>query len=238
VAPVSLDARLDRVAWDEVEAALSERPYAALGRLLTAAECRDLTSLYDDERRFRSRVDMERHRFGVGEYKYFRSPLPSLVEVLRQQAYRRLAPIADRWAQALGTDDRYPDRLADYLALCAKAGQTRPTPLLLRYEAGGYNALHQDIYGERAFPLQLAVFLSQPGRDFTGGAFLLVEQRPRMQSVGEALTPAQGEAIIFANRYRPVRGSRGFYRGNVRHGVSRVETGRRFTLGIIFHDAA
>jgi hypothetical protein len=181
---------------------------------------------------------MARHRFGVGEYKYFASPLPPLVEELRQLAYARLAPIASRWVEALRTGEQYPERLDDYLARCAAVGQTRPTPLLLRYEAGGYNALHQDVYGKEAFPLQLVVFLSRPGIDHTGGAFLLVEQRPRMQSVGEALTPGLGEAVVFATRHRPVRGARGFYRASVRHGVSRVETGRRFTLGVIFHDAA
>jgi hypothetical protein len=216
---------------------LWERPYARLGRLLAAAECRELVALWDDERRFRSRVEMERHRFGVGEYKYFARPLPRLVEELRSLGYACLAPIANRWAEALGSRERYPARLADFLARCAAARQKRPTPLLLRYEAGGWNALHQDLYGEVAFPLQLAVFLSQPGRDYEGGSFLLVEQRPRAQSVGEALACDQGEAVVFANRYRPVRGSRGFYRGNVRHGVSRVESGRRYTLGVIFHDA-
>lgn len=236
--PASLAARLERIDWPKVQAALWERPYARLGRLLTTAECRDLIALYDDDRRFRSRIEMERHRFGVGEYKYFASPLPPLVQELRQLAYARLAPIANGWAEALGELEPYPRRLRAFLVRCAKVGQRRPTPLLLRYEAGGYNALHQDLYGELAFPLQLAVFLSRPGRDYTGGAFLLVEQRPRMQSVGEALDFGRGEAVVFANRFRPVRGARGFYRGKVRHGVSRVERGRRLTLGVIFHDAA
>jgi hypothetical protein len=233
-----LASRLDRVEWDAVAAALVARPFARLGRLLDARECRALAERYDDERRFRSRVEMARHRFGEGEYKYFASPLPPLVAELRQHAYRHLAPIADRFAETLGTDERYPERLETFLDRCRAAGQRRPTPLLLRYEAGGWNALHQDLYGAVAFPLQLAVFLSQPGRDYTGGTFLLVEQRPRAQSVGDALLPEQGEAIVFATRHRPVRGARGFYRANVRHGVSRVETGRRFTLGVIFHDAA
>jgi uncharacterized protein len=229
--------RLVAVDWPAVEAMLWERPYARLGTLLTPAECRDLASLWDDDRRFRSRVDMERHRFGVGEYRYFGRPLPRLVEELRTLTYALLAPIVNRWAEALGGRERYPARLKDFLGLCAAAGQTRPTPLLLRYEVGGWNALHQDLYGEVSFPLQLVVFLSQPGRDYEGGAFLLVEQRPRAQSVGEALSCARGEAIVFANRRRPVRGTRGFYRSNVRHGVSRVESGRRYTLGVIFHDA-
>ncbi len=233
----ALRTRLDRVRWREVEAALEERPYAPLGRLFTSAECRGLIALYPDDGRFRSRVDMERHRFGVGEYKYFAHPLPALVEELRAAAYPRLARVANRWAEALGASERYPERLDEFLARCHAAGQTRPTPLLLRYETGGYNALHQDLYGDLAFPVQLAVFLSRPGRDYTGGEFLLVEQRPRAQSVGEAVRYGEGEAIVFANRHRPVRGARGFYRAAVRHGVSRVQSGRRFTLGVIFHDA-
>ena len=237
MAPASLAARLGQVDWPSVEAGLSERPYARLGHLLTEGECEETRRLYDDDACFRSRIDMERHRFGIGEYKYFGRPLPRLVEELRRLAYPRLAPIANRWAEALGPDKRYPKRLSEFLARCAKSGQKRPTPLLLRYDAGGWNALHQDVYGPVAFPLQLAVFLSRPGCDYTGGAFLLVEQRPRAQSVGEALTFDQGEAVVFANRHRPVRGSRGFYRAAVRHGVSRVEAGRRFTLGVIFHDA-
>lgn len=249
MAAADLGSRLSWIDWIQVEADLGERPYARLGPLLNAAECADLIALYDDDPRFRSTVDMGRHRFGEGEYKYFARPLPPLVEELRSSAYERLAPIANRWAVALHKPgpplprsrgallDPYPGRLPDFLARCAAAGQTRPTPLLLRYEAGGFNALHQDLYGEVAFPLQLAIFLSQPGRDYEGGAFLLVENRPRAQSIGEALVPARGEAIVFANRHRPVRSARGVYRANVRHGVSRIESGRRFTLGVIFHDA-
>jgi hypothetical protein len=230
------------VDWTTVERSLLERPFARLGPLLTRTECEALVALYEDERRFRSRVNMEQHRFGAGEYKYFARPLPLLVERLRHLAYERLAPIANAWAALLAAPPTaarggYPEQLSDFLARCAAAGQTRPTPLLLRYEAGGFNALHQDLYGEVAFPLQLAVFLSRPGEDYEGGAFLLVENRPRAQSIGEALFPEQGEAIVFANRYRPVRSARGAYRANVRHGVSRVERGRRFTLGVIFHDA-
>ena len=217
--------------------ALSNQPYARLGRLLTAAECGHLKALYPDDRSFRSRVDMERHRFGAGEYKYFAHPLPPLVEELRSAAYPHLARVANRWAEALGVTPSFPPRLEDFLARCHAAGQRRPTPLLLRYETGGYNTLHQDLYGEVAFPLQLAVFLSQPDRDYTGGEFLLVEQRPRAQSVGEALLLGEGEAVVFANRHRPARSARGFYRAAVRHGVSRVRSGQRFTLGVIFHDA-
>jgi len=225
------------VRWDEVERTLLERPFARLGPLLTPAECEELVALYEDEGRFRSRVDMERHRFGVGEYKYFHYPLPPLVGELRERVYPRLAPTANRCASALGLPERFPPRLAGFLDRCRAAGQERPTPLLLRYAGGGWNALHQDLYGDVAFPLQLAVFLSRPGRDYEGGAFLLVEQRPRAQSMGEAILPSQGEGVVFFTRHRPVRGKRGFYRANVRHGVSRVESGRRHTLGVIFHDA-
>ena len=229
--------RLEAVDWAGVGALLSERPYASLGTLLSREECERVAAGWDDEAAFRSRVEMERHRFGVGAYKYYRYPLPRLVEDLRQLAYPRLATIANRWMEDLGARDRHPTTLAPLLSRCHEAGQTRPTPLLLRYESGGYNALHQDLYGPVAFPLQIAIFLSQPGRDYDGGAFLLVEQRPRAQSIGEALTPSQGEAVVFTTRYRPVRSARGFARASVRHGVSRLERGSRHTLGIIFHDA-
>jgi hypothetical protein len=236
-AGASLATRLGRVCWDEVHDALRERPFARLGRLLTPAECASLARLYPEERRFRSRVDMERHRFGRGEYKYFARPLPAIVEELRERVYPRLVPVANGFAEAFGAAERYPDRLSEFLARCRAKGQQRPTPLLLRYEAGGWNALHQDLYGDVAFPLQLAVFLSRPGTDYAGGAFLLVEQRPRAQSIGEALLPEQGEGVVFVTRHRPVQGARGFYRATVRHGVSRLESGRRLTLGVIFHDA-
>jgi hypothetical protein len=180
---------------------------------------------------------MEQHRFGAGEYKYFARPLPPLVEWLRQRLYVPLAETANRWTEALGDRSRFPASLEEFLARCSAAGQKEPTPLLLRYEAGGYNCLHQDLYGDVAFPLQVAVMLSEPGRDYEGGEFLLVEQRRRAQSAGEAIVAAQGEMVIFPNRYRPVRGSRGYCRVNVRHGVSRVRSGRRLTLGLIFHDA-
>ena len=180
---------------------------------------------------------MERHRFGVGDYKYFARPLPRLVEQLRRHAYPRLVPIANGWAEALGSRDRFPPTLEAFLARCAKAGQTKPTPLLLHYEAGGYNCLHQDVYGAVGFPFQIVFFLSRPGEDYDGGEFLLVEQRPRAQSVGEAMLGRRGGLLVFTNRIRPARGARGFYRVNVRHGVSRVRSGTRYTLGIIFHDA-
>jgi hypothetical protein len=205
--------------------------------VLTPEECGGLVALYRDESRFRSRVDMARHRFGIGEYRYFAHPLPPLVDALRTHAYPRLAVIANRWMEALGAPERYPPDLEGLLALCRRHGQTRPTPLLLHYEAGGYNCLHQDLYGEVAFPLQITGFLGRRGLDYTGGEFLLVEQRPRVQSRGEVIDPEQGELLVFPTRYRPVAGARGHYRATVRHGVSRVRSGTRYTLGVIFHDA-
>ena len=233
----SVHDRLGELAWPALEAQLWERGWAGPVPFLAPDECRALTALYAEEERFRSRVDMERHRFGVGDYKYFARPLPPLVEELRVHAYPRLAGVANGWMEALGQKERYPETLAAFLARCARAGQTRPTPLLLHYEAGGYNCLHQDVYGAVGFPFQIVFFLSRPGRDYTGGEFLLVEQRPRAQSVGEAITAEQGELLVFTNRFRPARGARGFYRVNVRHGVSRVRSGTRYTLGVIFHDA-
>jgi len=205
--------------------------------LLTAKECDALIALYGNDQLFRSRIDMKRFRFGEGEYKYFTYPLPPLVQTLRETIYPRLAVIANGWATALGQPDIFPSNHAELLAVCRRKGQTKPTPLLLRYSAGDYNCLHQDLYGAVAFPLQLTAFLSRPDRDFSGGEFLLVEQRPRAQSRGEVMDPQQGEIVIFATRHRPVQGSRGHYRVNMRHGVSTVHSGSRFTLGVIFHDA-
>jgi uncharacterized protein len=229
--------RLARLDWPTLEAGLWERGWAKTPPFLTSRECSSLIRLYPQEGRFRSRVDMERHRFGVGDYKYLARPLPPLVEQLRVHAYPPLAAVANRWTKALGLAESFPPNLAAFLARCAEARQTKPTPLLLHYEAGGYNCLHQDVYGAVGFPLQLVAFLSRPGRDYSGGEFLIVEQRPRAQSVGEAIVGEEGELLVFTNRVRPARGARGFYRVNVRHGVSRVRCGRRYTLGIIFHDA-
>lgn len=219
-----------------LEASLDAQGYATVP-LLDAESCRALAALYDDPARFRSRVVMQRHAFGQGEYQYLSYPLPPLVQALREKLYPRLAPIANRWRARLGETARFPPTLAAFLATCHDAGQTLPTPLLLKYGAGDYNRLHQDLYGEQVFPLQATVLLSAPGRDFTGGEFLLVEQRPRMQSKGEIVPLAQGDAVIFAVRERPVMGARGHYRAALRHGVSVVRTGHRMTLGIIFHDA-
>lgn len=229
--------RLRPLPWTEMERALWDFGYAKAGPVLTPEECRELIALYPDDRLFRSRVDMARYRFGVGDYKYFGYPLPPVVEELREHAYPSLAAIANRWAEALGGAERYPATLAEFTTQCQAAGQTKPTPLLLHYEAGGYNCLHQDLYGDIAFPLQVVCFLSSPGRDYEGGEFLLVEQRPRAQSIGEATLPEQGELIVFTTRYRPVKGARGYYRANIKHGVSRVKSGSRYTLGVIFHEA-
>jgi len=229
--------RLQQLDWPAIARALSDRGWATTPPLLSASECAELIALYPHERSFRSRVDMARFRFGEGEYKYFACPLPSVVLALRRHAYPHLAAIADAWSAALGGKPGYPPDLDGFLAVCAEHGQTKPTPLLLRYEAGGYNCLHQDLYGEVAFPLQMTCLLSRPGADFTGGEFLLVEQRPRAQSRGEVVPLAQGQIVIFATRERPARGARGAYRVTLRHGVSRVTSGERYTLGVIFHDA-
>lgn len=231
-----IEERLAAYDWAAVERSLAERGYARLPGLLTSDECAGVAALYGEADRFRSRIDMARYRFGEGRYEYFAYPLPRLVAALRRALYRELAPIANRWMELLRIDARYPERLEDFLAHCAAHGQRRPTPLLLCYEAGGYNCLHQDLYGDVAFPLQIAIVLSRRDVDYEGGEFLLVEQRPRAQSRGEAIAADQGEGIVFTTRYRPVRGSRGVYRVNVRHGVSTIRRGVRFTLGIIFHD--
>src|SRR5690349_17236169 len=221
-----------------IEGALDAEGWAPLPRLLDRAACERLRALYDDDARFRSTVVMARHGYGRGEYRYFAYPLPDVVSRLRGALYPRLAPIANRWSEALRSPVRYPARHADYLERCHAAGQRRPTPLLLRYGTGDYNCLHQDLYGEHVFPLQVVVLLSAPGREFTGGELVMTEQRPRMQSRAMVLPLAQGDAAVIAVHHRPVQGARGVHRVNLRHGVSRVTGGDRRTLGIIFHDAA
>jgi hypothetical protein len=230
--------RLSGLDWPQIAGSLDEWGHARTSALLTPAECANVRGLYMDGARFRSRVDMARYRFGVGEYKYFADPLPTIVQELREHAYTPLAAIANRWEAALKSGIRHPAELAGLLALCARRGQKKPTSLLLRYEAAGYNCLHQDIYGDVVFPIQLTVLLSEPGKDFEGGEFLLVEQRPRAQSRGSVVHLEQGEAVIFTTRHRPVASARGHYRANMRHGVSRVLSGERYTLGVIFHNAA
>jgi len=224
--------------WAGVAAALDEQGYATVPDLLDPGASRRLVALYDEHDAFRSRIVMQRHNFGRGEYKYLAYPLPDEVARLRHALYAHLAPIANRWRDRLKDNGSFPPTLDAYLAECHAAGQRRPTPLILKYDAGDYNCLHQDLYGALVFPLQLTVLLSEPGRDFTGGEFLLVEQRPRAQSRGEVVPLRQGEAVIFPVHHRPVEGTRGFYRMTMRHGVSRIRSGRRFTLGVIFHDAA
>jgi hypothetical protein len=225
------------VDWQCVEDELNAFGCARVPGLLAPADCTQLAAGYDEADRFRSRIVMARHGFGRGEYQYFRYPLPDTVQALRTALYGPLAAIANRWQAALGIDERYPPRHADYLARCHAAGQVRPTPLLLRYDAGDYNCLHQDVYGEHVFPLQMAVLLSEPDSDFEGGEFVLTEQRPRMQSRADVVPLRRGDAVVFAVHHRPVNGTRGAYRVNLRHGVSRVRSGRRHTLGIVFHDA-
>jgi hypothetical protein len=229
--------RLTALDWTTIERSLWDWGYARTPPLLTTEECDGLVASYDDNAHFRSRIDMARYRFGIGDYKYFADPLPPLVQALRTHAYPPLAAIANQFEAALDTATLHPPDLAGLLALCHRRGQTKPTPLLLHYEAGGYNCLHQDVYGDVVFPLQLTCFLSRRGVDYDGGDFLLVEQRPRAQARGDAIATEQGEILIFPTRHRPVQGARGWYRAAMRHGVSRVLRGRRYTLGIIFHDA-
>src|SRR4051812_16562390 len=229
---------VENIDWARVSSELDAQGHAVVEGLVSRAECSALASLYSEDGLFRSRVVMGRHGFGRGEYKYFRYPLPGLIAGLRTALYPRLAPIANRWADAMGLDVRYPDRHAQFIKRCHAAGQRRPTPLLLRYGVDDFNCLHQDLYGEQVFPLQLTILLSEPGRDFTGGEFVMTEQRPRMQSRPAVVPLAQGDAVLFAVHHRPVQGTRGVYRVNMRHGVSRVRSGQRHTAGIIFHDAA
>lgn len=236
--PQTIAARLARLDWSRIAADLDASGWATTGPILDPAECTRIASRYDEDPPFRSRVVMARHGFGQGEYRYFAYPLPDDVAALRQHLYARLAPVAERWRSSLGGADPYPSEHGDYLARCHEAGQTRPTPLLLRYAAGDHNCLHQDLYGALAFPLQAAFLLSQPGADFEGGELVLTEQRPRMQSRVHVVPLRQGEAVIFAVNQRPVQGTRGSYRVTMRHGVSPVRSGRRHTMGIIFHDAA
>lgn len=229
--------RVKALDWERVATDLDACGNAMIEGLITPEECDALAGLYPVDGIFRSRVVMARHGFGRGEYKYFSYPLPDMISGLRTALYPHLAPIANRWNLSMGIAVRYPAEHADFLARCHTAGQLRPTPLLLQYRAGDYNCLHQDLYGEHVFPFQVTILLSEPGRDFTGGEFVLTEQRPRMQSRPEVVPLRQGDAVVFAVRHRPVQGTRGVYRVNLRHGVSRLRSGHRHTVGIIFHDA-
>jgi hypothetical protein len=234
---LELEARLRALDWAAAAQQLDERGHAICERLLGPPECDELISLYPETAPFRSTVVMERHGYGQGEYKYFSYPLPALVSGLRASLYRALAPIANRWNSSLGIETSYPPEHAEFVARCHAAGQTRPTPLLLRYADGDYNCLHQDLYGEHVFPLQVAILLSRPGQDFQGGEFVLTEQRPRRQSKVEVVPLARGDAVVFAVQHRPVASQRGLSRAQLRHGVSRLRAGQRYTLGVIFHDA-
>ncbi len=229
--------RVDGYDWASVSAHLDAHGWATLPKLLAPSEASAVAGVFDDDSRFRSHIVMARHGFGRGEYKYFAYPLPDKVADLRTALYSRLVPIANRWNESMGIDVRYPNVHADFIERCHKAGQTRPTPLLLQYGEGDFNALHQDVYGEHVFPLQAAILLAEPQKDFTGGEFVLTEQRPRMQSRVEVVPLDRGDGVVWAVRSRPVQGTRGTYRVNMRHGVSRLRSGHRHTLGVIFHDA-
>ena len=237
IAAVDLHARVDAYDWTAVEQHLDNSGWAVLPGLLTSGETDALRRLYDDDDLFRSRVVMARHGFGRGEYKYFKYPLPPVLTDVRTAMYPRLVPIANRWNESMRVAVRYPASHGDFIARCHDAGQTRPTPLLLRYAEGDFNALHQDVYGEHVFPLQMMILLSDPGREFTGGEFVVTEQRPRMQSRVEVVPVGGGDAVVWAVRDRPAQGRRGAYRVTMRHGVSRVRSGHRHTAGVIFHDA-
>ena len=231
---VSMNRNID---WERISRDLDANGNATIEKLLSPVQCEALCALYPEDAPFRSRVVMGRHGFGRGEYKYFDYPLPKIVASLRAAFYPHLVPIANRWNEQMSLDGEFPTDHEEFLARCRKAGQTRATPLLLKYAAGDYNCLHQDLYGEWVFPLQVAVLLSQPGKDFSGGEFVMTEQRPRMQSRPEVVPLGLGDAVVFAVSHRPVQGTRGTYRVNLRHGVSRLHSGQRYTLGVIFHDA-
>jgi len=229
--------RVEAVSWQQVSRDLDAQGNAVIEGILSPDECDDIRALYQEEKIFRSQIVMERHGFGRGEYRYFRYPLPDLIAAMRTSFYPHLVPIANRWNEAMGIDAHYPAIHADFIQRCHQAGQDKPTPLLLKYGAGDYNCLHQDLYGELAFPLQIAVLLSEPGRDFTGGEFVMTEQRPRMQSRPMVVPLRKGDGVVFAVHHRPVQGKKNVYRVNLRHGVSRLRSGGHHTLGIIFHDA-
>ena len=229
--------RIAQLDWTGITQQLNEKGYSSTRSVLTGEECAELIDKYIDEELFRKTINMERYRFGMGEYKYYRYPLPALVQKLRESVYPQLAPVANTWMKALSIEKQYPENLNELLGFCHTKGQDRPTPLILKYGEGGYNTLHQDLYGEVYFPMQLVLFLNEPGIDYNGGEFVLIEQRPRAQSKAIVLTPKKGDMMIFATNYRPVKGSKGHYRVNMKHGVSEISSGNRHTVGIIFHDA-
>ncbi|MFD0763978.1 2OG-Fe(II) oxygenase [Mucilaginibacter lutimaris] len=234
---MELQQRIDQTDWALVTESMNAKGYSSIPGILSADECDALVAHYGDEAGYRKTIVMENHGYGLGQYKYYSYPLPSVVQELREKVYPHIAPIANKWMEVLGIDKQFPHVLSELTTLCHEAGQLRPTPLILKYNKGGYNALHQDLYGEVYFPMQLVVCLNEPGKDFEGGEFVLVEQRPRMQSKAMVLNPKKGDVLLFTTNFRPVMGSKGYYRVNMRHGVSEVTNGNRHTLGIIFHDA-
>jgi hypothetical protein len=229
---------IEQLDWNTISGQLNEQGYALVKQVITADECNQLAKEYEQKDLYRKIINMERYRFGQGEYKYFNYPLPAIIEGVRHQVYPHLAPVANNWMRMLSINRHFPGTLEELLYKCHAHQQTRPTPLILRYDKGGYNTLHQDLYGDIYFPMQLVLFLDEPGKDYEGGEFVLIEQRPRVQSKAIVLKPRKGDMLIFATNFRPVKGSKGYYRVNMKHGVSEVTSGRRHTLGIIFHDAA
>ncbi len=230
--------QIEKLDWDKIFTQLNDNGYARVNQVLTDAQCDGLARDYDKDVLYRKTINMERYRFGVGEYKYFNYPLPEIIEQIRQSVYPHLATTANNWMKALNISKHFPGNLNELLRQCHAHDQNKPTPLILRYDKGGYNALHQDLYGEIFFPMQLVLFLNEPGKDYQGGEFVMIEQRPRAQSKAIVLEPAKGDMLIFTTNFRPVRGTKGYYRVNMKHGISEVTSGRRHTLGIIFHDAA
>jgi hypothetical protein len=228
---------IEQLDWDNISSRLNDNGYALVSNILTIAECDTLVRRYDEKELYRKIVNMERYRFGLGEYKYFNYPLPGIIQQARQSLYPYLAPVANNWMKALNINKQFPGSLTELLEECHAHHQTRPTPLILRYEKGGYNTLHQDLYGEIFFPMQTVLFLDEPGKDYEGGEFVLIEQRPRAQSKAIVLKPGKGDMLIFTTNFRPVKGAKGYYRVNMKHGVSEVTAGKRHTLGVIFHDA-
>ncbi|CAN5378862.1 2OG-Fe(II) oxygenase [soil metagenome] len=229
--------RIDLPDWERISMDMNDKGYACATNVLTDEECERLIAQYNDAALYRKTISMERYRFGAGEYKYYQYPLPAIVEELRQNVYPKLAPIANNWMRVLNIDTHYPQKLDELLEVCHAQNQLRPTPLILKYGKGGYNTLHQDLYGDVYFPMQLVVFLNEPGTDYQGGEFVLVEQRPRAQSKAIVLRPRKGDMLLFTTNYRPVKGTKGYYRVNMKHGVSELTEGQRHTLGVIFHDA-
>jgi hypothetical protein len=228
---------IDLVNWNNITGEMNDRGYATIPNVLTSAECDELIARYNNEALYRKTISMERYRFGLGEYKYYQYPLPPVIQQLRESVYPKLAHIANNWMRVLNIEKHFPASLEQLLELCDAHGQKRPTPLILQYGEGGYNTLHQDLYGDVYFPMQLVVFLNEPGTDYQGGEFVLIEQRPRAQSKAIVLKPRRGDMLLFTTNFRPVKGSKGYYRVNMKHGVSEITSGKRHTLGIIFHDA-